>query len=160
MSMVEVSLPDGTIHEIASGVSVGDVIKDSFGKGAVAGIINGQQCDLSTLIEEPCELNQILSDSDEGLHVLRHSCAHLLAQAVTELYPGAKPTIGPPIEHGFYYDFEMDPLSEEDLRAIEKKMKYFVKQNLQISREEYDGVTLRQMFAENKFKIEIIDEQL
>ena len=155
MSMVEVSLPDGTIHEIASGVSAGDVIKDAFGRGAVAAVINGQQCDLSTPIEESCHLEQIHSESDDGLYVLRHSCAHLLAQAVTELHPNAKPTIGPPIEHGFYYDFEMAPLSEEDLREIEKKMKYFVKQNLQISREEHDGTTLREMFANNKFKIEI-----
>ena len=160
MSMVEVSLPDGTIHEIASGVSAGDVIKDAFGRGAVAAVINGQQCDLSTPIEESCHLEQIHSESDDGLYVLRHSCAHLLAQAVTELHPNAKPTIGPPIEHGFYYDFEMAPLSEEDLREIEKKMKYFVKQNLQISREEHDGTTLREMFANNKFKIEIMDDKL
>ncbi len=160
MSMVEVSLPDGTIHEIASGVSAGDVIKDAFGRGAVAAVINGQQCDLSTPIEESCHLDQIHSESDDGLYVLRHSCAHLLAQAVTELHPNAKPTIGPPIEHGFYYDFEMDPLSEEDLREIEKKMKYFVKQNIQISREEHDGGTLREMFANNKFKIEIMDDKL
>ncbi|HJM19084.1 MAG TPA: threonine--tRNA ligase, partial [Candidatus Thalassarchaeaceae archaeon] len=122
--------------------------------------INGEPCDLSTPIEESCTLDQINSDSDEGLHVLRHSCAHLLAQAVTELHPGAKPTIGPPIEHGFYYDFEMEPLSEEGLREIEKKMKYLVKQNLKISREEHDGESLRQMFADNQFKIEIMDDKL
>jgi len=160
MSMVEVSLPDGSSHEIASGVSAGEVIKDAFGRGAVAAIINGEPCDLSTPIEESCTLDQINSDSDEGLHVLRHSCAHLLAQAVTELHPGAKPTIGPPIEHGFYYDFEMEPLSEEGLREIEKKMKYLVKQNLKISREEHDGESLRQMFADNQFKIEIMDDKL
>ncbi len=160
MSMVEVSLPDGSSHEIASGVSAGEVIKDAFGRGAVAAIINGEPCDLSTPIEESCTLDQINSDSDEGLHVLRHSCAHLLAQAVTELHPGAKPTIGPPIEHGFYYDFEMEPLSEEGLREIEKKMKYLVKQNLKISREDHDGESLRQMFADNQFKIEIMDDKL
>ena len=160
MSMVEVSLPDGSSHEIASGVSAGEVIKDAFGRGAVAAIINGEPCDLSTPIEESCTLDQINSDSDEGLHVLRHSCAHLLAQAVTELHPAAKPTIGPPIEHGFYYDFEMEPLSEEGLREIEKKMKYLVKQNLKISREEHDGESLRQMFADNQFKIEIMDDKL
>ena len=68
MSMVEVSLPDGTIHEIASGVSAGDVIKDAFGRGAVAAVINGQQCDLSTPIEESCHLEQIHSESDDGLY--------------------------------------------------------------------------------------------
>ncbi|MDP7312117.1 MAG: threonine--tRNA ligase, partial [Candidatus Thalassarchaeaceae archaeon] len=160
MSMIEVSLPNDTIHEIAAGVSAGEVIKDAFGRGAVAAIINGEPCDLSTSIEESCTLDQIHSESDEGLHVLRHSCAHLLAQAVTQLHPDAKPTIGPPIEHGFYYDFEMGPISEDDLREIEKKMKYIVKQNLQISREEHDSESLRQMFADNQFKIEIMDDKL
>ncbi|GIS44185.1 MAG: hypothetical protein Ct9H90mP16_12550 [Candidatus Poseidoniales archaeon] len=65
-----------------------------------------------------------------GLYILRHSCAHLLAQAVLEFYPNAKPTIGPPIDNGFYYDFYMDPISDEDLRAIEKRMKELVKANL------------------------------
>ncbi len=160
MSLVEVSLPDGTIHEIAVGVTAAEVIKDAFGRGAVAAIINGAPCDLLTTIEESCTLDQIHSESEDGLHVLRHSCAHLLAQAVTELYPNAKPTIGPPIEHGFYYDFEMEPIDEEGLREIEKKMKYFVKQNLKIIREEHDGNTLRQIFADNKFKIEIMDDKL
>ncbi len=160
MSMVEVSLPNGTIHEIAAGVSAGDVIKDAFGRGAVAAKINGEPCDLSTPIEESCTLDQIHSESDEGLHVLRHSCAHLLAQAVTQLHPEAKPTIGPPIEHGFYYDFEMGPIGEEDLREIEKKMKYLVKQNLQITREDLDSESLHQMFADNQFKIEIMDDKL
>jgi len=160
MSLVEVSLPDGRIHEIAVGVTAAEVIKDAFGRGAVAAIINGAPCDLLTTIEESCTLDQIHSESEDGLHVLRHSCAHLLAQAVTELYPNAKPTIGPPIEHGFYYDFEMEPIDEEGLREIEKKMKYFVKQNLKIIREEHDGNTLRQIFADNKFKIEIMDDKL
>jgi len=84
----------------------------------------------------------------------------LLAQAVTELYPDAKPTIGPPIEHGFYYDFQMEPIGEEDLRAIEKRMKQLVKDNLSIEREELDNDSLREAFDDNPFKIEIMDDKL
>ena len=72
MSLVEVSLPDGRIHEIAVGVTAAEVIKDAFGRGAVAAIINGAPCDLLTTIEESCTLDQIHSESEDGLHVLRH----------------------------------------------------------------------------------------
>jgi len=160
VSTLEVTLVDGTIHEIAAGVSAGEVIRDAYGRGAVAAILNDQPVDLSTPIEESCTLDQILLESDEGVEILRHSCAHLLAQAVTELYPDAKPTIGPAIEHGFYYDFHMEPLGEEDLKAIEKKMQYFVKQNLKIEREEHTSATLAEMFADNSFKSEIISDKL
>ena len=86
---------------------------------------------------------------------MRHSCAHLLAQAVTEIFPDAKPTIGPPIENGFYYDFYMDPINEDDLNKIEKLMRKIVKQNLPIEREEHNNETLRKMFSNNAFKMEI-----
>ena len=160
MSMLEVTLADGTIHEIASGVSAGEVIRDAYGRGAVAAIKDGNPCDLSTPIEESCTLDQIPLESEDGVEILRHSCAHLLAQAVVELFPDAKPTIGPAIEHGFYYDFHMDPLGEEDLSAIQKKMQYIVKQNLKIEREEHDSDGLASLFADNQFKTEIIDEKL
>jgi len=101
-----------------------------------------------------------LGDSDEGLYILRHSCAHLLAQAVVELFPEAKPTIGPPIDHGFYYDFHMDPIGDDDLRNIEKKMQQHIRSNHKIIREEYDNSTLREMFGSNKFKIEIMDDKV
>ena len=160
MPLVEVTLADGTIHEIATGVSAGEVIRDAYGRGAVAAILDGQQADLATPIEEACTLDQIPLESEEGVEILRHSCAHLLAQAVTELHPEAKPTIGPAIEHGFYYDFYMDPIGVEELKAIEKKMQHLVKQNLKIEREEHDSDSLSQLFADNQFKTEIIDSKL
>ena len=91
--------------------------------GAVAALVNNEQKDLSYLLNESCRVELIREDSNEGLYIMRHSCAHLLAQAVTELFPNAKPTIGPPIDDGFYYDFFMDPINEDDLRRIEKLMK-------------------------------------
>ena len=149
-------------HEYAAGISAGEIIKHVHGKksGAVAATIDGNQVDLSYEINSNCSIRPILASSDEGLYILRHSCAHLLAQAVLEFFPDAKPTIGPPIENGFYYDFQMPAPSEEDLRAIEKRMKAIVKENLIVQREEYDLETLREMFAENQFKIEIMDEKI
>ncbi|MFL2953485.1 MAG: threonine--tRNA ligase [Candidatus Thalassarchaeaceae archaeon] len=160
--MVSVELSDGTIHEYAGGITAGEVIFNVHGKksGAVAVLIDGEERDFSHPIESDCTIKPILGDSDEGLYILRHSCAHLLAQAVVELFPEAKPTIGPPIDHGFYYDFYMDPIGDEDLRNIEKKMQQHIRSNHKIIREEYDNSTLREMFGSNKFKIEIMDDKV
>ena len=162
MAMISVTVGKGENHEYSSGISVGEVIANVHGKksGAVAASVDGEQRDLSFALEDDCEVDAILGESDEGLYILRHSCAHLLAQAVTEIFPDAKPTIGPPIEHGFYYDFLMDPIGDDELRQIEKRMKELVKQNLPIEREEYDNDSLREMFADNPFKIEIMDDKL
>ena len=162
MAMVSVELSDGTIHEYAGGITAGEVIFNVHGKksGAVAVLIDGEERDFSHPIESDCTIKPILGDSDEGLYILRHSCAHLLAQAVVELFPEAKPTIGPPIDHGFYYDFHMDPIGDEDLRNIEKKMQQHIRSNHKIIREEYDNSTLREMFGSNKFKIEIMDDKV
>lgn len=162
MAMVSVELSDGTIHEYAGGITAGEVIFNVHGKksGAVAVLIDGEERDFSHPIESDCTIKPILGDSDEGLYILRHSCAHLLAQAVLELFPEAKPTIGPPIDHGFYYDFYMDPIGDEDLRNIEKKMQQHIRSNHKIIREEYDNSTLREMFGSNKFKIEIMDDKV
>jgi len=162
MAMISVTVGKGENHEYSSGISVGEVIANVHGKksGAVAASVDGEQRDLSFALEDDCAVDAILGESDEGLYILRHSCAHLLAQAVTEIFPDAKPTIGPPIEHGFYYDFLMDPIGDDELRQIEKRMKGLVKQNLPIEREEYDNDSLREMFADNPFKIEIMDDKL
>ena len=122
--MVNVTLPDGTINEYAAGVTAGEVVIDALGKkhGCLAARIDDVERDLSTELTADCNLEGILADSDAGMYILRHSTAHLLAQAVLELYPDAKPTIGPPIDRGFYYDFAMEPIGESDLKPIEKKM--------------------------------------
>ena len=162
MAMISVTVGKGENHEYSSGISVGEVIANVHGKksGAVAASVDGEQRALSFALEDDCAVDAILGESDEGLYILRHSCAHLLAQAVTEIFPDAKPTIGPPIEHGFFYDFLMDPIGDDELRQIEKRMKGLVKQNLPIEREEYDNDSLREMFADNPFKIEIMDDKL
>ena len=131
----------GAVHEFPTKISVGNVIKEVHGKksGAIAALVNDEEKDLSHLLTLNCKINIIKDNSDEGLYIMRHSCAHLLAQAVTELFPDAKPTIGPPIENGFYYDFYMEPINENDLNKIEKLMRKIVKQNLPIEREEHDN---------------------
>ena len=115
---------------------------------------------MSFVVNNNCKIEPILADSEQGLYILRHSCAHLLAQAVVEMYPDAKPTIGPPIEHGFYYDFLMEPIGDSELKKIEKRMNQLVRENIVINREEYGNEELREMFSENKFKIEIMDDKI
>ena len=162
MSMIEVQINDKETHEYASGITAGDILLNVYGKrnGAVAANINGVERDMSFIINENCKIEPILGDSEEGLYILRHSCAHLLAQAVVEMFPDAKPTIGPPIEHGFYYDFHMNPIGDNDLKKIEKRMGQLVRENITIQREEHENNDLREMFKENKFKIEIMDDKI
>ena len=161
IKMIEVHY-DGALHEFAEGIEAREVFRKIHGKknNAIAALVNGEERDLSFTLEKNCEIDIITGDSDKGTYILRHSCAHLLAQAVTQLFPEAKPTIGPPIEHGFYYDFQMKPIGDDDLRKIEKLMKKLVKQNISIQREEYNNENLRKMFADNPFKMEIMDDKI
>tara|TARA_B100000459_G_scaffold38306_1_gene18937 strand:+ start:202 stop:2160 length:1959 start_codon:yes stop_codon:yes gene_type:complete len=160
--MIQVKINDEETHEYASGITAGDILQNVYGKrsGAVAANVDGIERDMSFTINENCKIEPILGESEQGLYILRHSCAHLLAQAVVEIFPGAKPTIGPPIEHGFYYDFHMDPIGDNDLKKIEKRMQQLVRENIKIHREEYENSELREMFQGNKFKIEIMDDKI
>ena len=162
MSMITVDVGADGAHEYASGISAGEVILNVHGKrsGAVAALIDGVERDFSFVLDSDCSLEPINGESEAGLYILRHSCAHLLAQAVVEMFPDAKPTIGPPIDHGFYYDFHMDSIGDAELRAIEKKMNQHIRSNHAIIREEMDNDSLREMFADNKFKIEIMDDKI
>ena len=162
MSMIHVTLPDGTVNEYAAGITCAEVITDALGKkhGCLAATVNGDEYDLSHVLNTNCSIEGIRSDSEEGIHILRHSAAHLLAQAVMELYPGALPTIGPAIDRGFYYDFAMEPIAESDLKTIEKKMKELARRNFTVERVELSEEDLREHFIDNPYKIEIIDDKL
>ncbi len=138
--MPVVTLPDGSKREYAQSLTVADIALDigpGLAKATLAGKINGIVADASTLIDQDVEL-AIITDRDEaGLEVIRHSCAHLLAQAVKDLYPDAQVTIGPVIADGFYYDFSFKRgFTEEDLVKIEKKMAEFAKQDFKVTRKE------------------------
>src|SRR5919112_2879517 len=110
MAQVTVSLPDGSQRSFDDGATTTDVaasIGRGLAKAAVAAVVDGDEWDLDRPLPDGASVAIITADSDEGRHVLRHSTAHVMAQAVTELFPGAKYSIGPAIENGFYYDFEL-----------------------------------------------------
>lgn len=140
--MIEVTLPDGSKREFDSPVTVGDVaasIGAGLARAALAGKVNGKLVDLSHPITENSTVSIVTDKDPEGLEIIRHSTSHLMAQAVKELYPEARITIGPVIENGFYYDFSLPKhLTNEDLPLIEKKMDEIVKRDLPIVREEMD----------------------
>jgi len=162
MTMIHITLPDGTVNEYAAGITCAEVITDALGKkhGCVAAKVNGSERDMSHQLNQACSVEGIAAESEEGMHILRHSAAHLLAQAVMELHPGALPTIGPAIDRGFYYDFAMEPIAESDLKAIEKKMQELARRNLTVERVELDQESLREHFQHNPYKVEIIDDKL
>lgn len=162
MALINITLPDGTINEYASGITCAEVVTDVLGRkhGCLAANVDGTQRDMSYQIEQSCSVEGILSDSDEGIHILRHSAAHLLAQAVMELYPDAKPTIGPAIDRGFYYDFAMDPIAESDLKPIQKKMQELARKNFTVERVDLTDEELQQHFADNPYKLEIINDKI
>ncbi len=136
--MPTITLPDGSQRVFDAAVSVHDVAADigpGLAKAALAGVVDGREVDTSFVMEQDTQLAIITEKSDEGIEVIRHSTAHLLAMAVQELFPGAQVTIGPVIEDGFYYDFAYErPFTPEDLEKIEKKMAELAKQNLPIER--------------------------
>jgi len=133
-----VTLPDGSQRQFDQAVTIADVAADigpGLAKATLAGRLNGQLVDASCLIENDAELAIITDRDDEGLEIIRHSTAHLLAQAVKALFPDAQVTIGPVIEDGFYYDFYYPPgFHPDDFAAIEKKMAEISKQNLDVTR--------------------------
>jgi len=162
--MINVTLPDGSIKSFDSSLSVGAIarsIAPSLGKAAVAGRLNGQLVDLGHSVSEDAELAIITGSDVEGLEVIRHSTAHLLAHAVKVLYPAAQVTIGPVIDDGFYYDFSFDrAFTPEDLTAIEKKMKQLAKKDLRIERSVQERDQASQYFQSigETYKSEIIQD--
>ena len=161
--MPNVTLPDGSVKSYDQSLTVADVassIGSGLAKAAIAGEIDGQLVDTSFMIENDSDLAIITNKDDKALEVIRHSTAHLLAQATQQLYPKAQVTIGPVIDNGFYYDFAYkEGFSEQDLAKIEKKMNAIVKQNLPIERMEMsrdDAVEFFKSMGEH-YKAEIIE---
>ncbi len=136
--MINVTLPDGSVRQFSQATSILDVAKtigDGLAHATLAGKIDGKLQDAHAFITQDCHLQIITAKDEDGLAVIRHSCAHLLAQAVKILYPETQVTIGPVIEDGFYYDFSRkQPFTPEDLPAIEKKMKALAKEKLVVTR--------------------------
>ncbi|MBV0933183.1 threonine--tRNA ligase [Marinobacterium weihaiense] len=161
--MPVITLPDASTRTFNHPVTVHDVAADigtGLAKAALAGKVNGELVDTSYLIEEDVDLAIVTARDEDGLEVIRHSCAHLMAMAVQELFPGAQVTIGPVINDGFYYDFAYErAFTPEDLEKIEARMNQLAKENLPVSRsimERADAIKLFEGMGE-KYKVEIID---
>ena len=161
--MPVITLPDSSKREFTHPVTVYDVAADigaGLAKAALAGRVNGELVDTSFIISEDAELALVTARDEEGVDVIRHSCAHLMAMAVQELFPGAQVTIGPVIDHGFYYDFAYErPFTPEDLEKIEKRMNELSKQDLQVERSILDRPAAIRLFEDmgEKYKVEIIE---
>jgi len=160
--MVNIKLPDGSARSFEKPVTVAEVaaaIGAGLAKAALAGRVNGRLVDTSHRIEADAELAIITDRNAEGLEILRHSTAHLLAHAVKELFPDAQVTIGPVIEDGFYYDFSYKrPFTPEDLAAIEKRMAEISKRDIRVDRQEMPRDQAVKFFSDmgEKYKAEII----
>ena len=163
MSEISVLLPDGSSRSVASGATVADLaasIGSRLAKAAIAGSINGAEVDLSVGLSDGDAVSVITADSDAGRHVLRHSTAHVLAQAVLQMFPGAHFTIGPAIEDGFYYDFALpnnQTFSDDDLAAIEIRMREIMKSNQPFTRSEVSAEEALAIFSKQPYKCEIIE---
>ena len=162
MSTLSVTLPDGSSRELAQGATALDLAKSigsGLAKAAVAAVVDGVETDLTAGLSDGQEVAIITANTDEGRHVLRHSTAHVLAQAVTRLFPGAKFSVGPAIEHGFYYDFDLPDgktFSDDDLGAIQKEMERIVNEDQPFIRSEMSPDEALELFADQPYKCEII----
>ncbi len=134
---MKVTLKDGSVKEYSEAKSVYDIaldISEGLARVACAGELNGEIVDLRTMVEDDCELNIITTKDEASLPIVRHTASHILAEAVKKLFPEAKITIGPSIDDGFYYDFDHEPFSREDLDALEAEMKKIIKKGNKITR--------------------------
>ena len=163
MSQITISLPDGSQRSYDEGATTADVassIGSRLAKAAVAAVVNGEEWDLGRSLPDGAQVAIITAESAEGRHVLRHSTAHVLAQAVTQLFPGAKFSIGPAINDGFYYDFELPgarTFTEVDLVTIDARMREIMKADQLFVRDELPAAQALDVFADQPYKREIIE---
>lgn len=160
--MIKVTLKDGSIKEFQSSLSVLDIAKsisEGLARNACCGIVNGKVVDLRHIVDKDVELSICTFDSEEGKSATRHSISHVLAYAVKRLFPNAKIAIGPSIENGFYYDFDVEtPFTSEDLDKIESEMKKIIKENPSIERFELSRDEALKLMANEPYKVELIND--
>ena len=164
MSDLTISLPDGSsriLPEGSTGLDLAAHIGPGLAKAAVIVSVDGEGRDLDRALVDGDSVSVVTADSDEGLYTLRHSTAHVLAQAVLDLWPGATHAIGPPIEHGFYYDFELPGggvFTADDLEAIDVRMREIIAADQAFERFEAGASEALELFAEHRYKREIIEK--
>jgi len=160
--MIRITFPDGNAKEFAKGTTTEEIagsISPGLRKKSLAGKVNGQLFDLKRPIEVDCSIEIITPDSAEALEILRHSTAHLMAQAIKRIYgkDNVKLGVGPVIESGFYYDVDVDqPISPEDLTVIEKEMKKIINENIEVVRKEVSRTEALDFFKDDEYKVELI----
>ena len=160
---MKITLKDGSVKEYSEAKSVYEIAKDiseGLARVACAGEVNGEIVDLRTELSSDCNLNIVTASDPEGLRVIRHTASHVLAEAVKRLFPNAKITIGPAIDDGFYYDFEAEPFSREDLDRLEAEMKKIIKEGHEITRftlPREEAIKFMQEKGE-PFKVELIED--
>ncbi|HZD00964.1 MAG TPA: threonine--tRNA ligase [Actinomycetes bacterium] len=155
MPEVQVKLPGGSVRQVPAATTPAELLDTT---DAVAALVEGEPWDLGRGLDRDATLVALPAASDQGRAVIRHSAAHVLAQAVTDLYPGAKYAIGPPIEDGFYYDFDVpQPFTPEDLERIEARMRDIIAEGQPFRREELSRDDALRLFADQPYKREIIE---
>lgn len=162
MTTVTISLPDGSTRQVEPGTTVGDLaaqIGSRLAKAAVIGAVNGVERDLVWELSDGDSVAIVTETDERGLYTIRHSTAHVLAQAVLDLYPGATFAIGPPVENGFYYDFELPnggTFTPEELEKIDARMREIIKEKQPFIRDEIPEPAALELFRDHKYKCEII----
>ena len=160
---MKITLKDGSVKEYSEAKSIIDIAKDiseGLARVACAGEVDGELVDLRTVIEKDCELNIVTATDPKALYVIRHTASHVLAEAVKRLFPNVKVTIGPAIDDGFYYDFDAEPFSREDLDKIEAEMKKIIKEGHEITRFTLPRAEAIKFMEEKgePFKVELIQD--
>jgi threonyl-tRNA synthetase len=164
MAEIEITLPDGSTRAVAPGTTalgLAQSIGSRLAKAAVIAEINGEERDLGTGLSDGDRVAIITADSERGLYTIRHSTAHVLAQAVLDLFPEATFGIGPPVEDGFYYDFELPggaAFTPDDLDRIDARMREIIDERQAFVRDEIPADAAREIFTGHRFKLEIIDD--
>lgn len=164
--MPSITLPDGSQRHFENPVSIMDIASDigpGLAKACIAGRVNGELVDACDVVETDADVAIITAKDDEGLEIIRHSCAHLIGHAIKQLWPDTKMAIGPVIENGFYYDVEMEtPLGEDDLAALEKRMLELAKTNYDVIRTKVSWQEAYDTFKQRgeTYKLEILDENV
>lgn len=164
--MLKITMKDGAVREAEAGISIQDFVKqvsNSLAKKVLAAKVDGETKDLTTVLDKDCKVEFLTFDDEDGRWALRHTASHILAQAVKRLYKDAnvRLAIGPAIDNGFYYDFDIDrQLTEADLADIEKEMKKIVKENLKLERKEVSREEALKFFEEKgeTYKVELIND--
>ena len=160
-NQITLEFPDGNKAQYPAGITsleVASGISEGLARATVAARINGVLVDVTRPIDEDSTFKLVTFKDRDGVEVFHHSSAHLLAQAVVDVFPEAKPTIGPPVDEGFYYDFDHKPFTTEDLERIEQRMKELAKENFTFERKVISKDEALEMFKDNSYKVEMIED--